>query len=73
MRGNTARTKRSRTMLGNQYFLLPAQPDPNDRRPRNAFGFLIGFGKAASAYYKKRDKEIAKAKTKKKRTKRKAT
>ena len=49
-------------MLRNQYFLLPAQPDPKDRRPRNAFGFLIGFGKAASAYYKKRDKQIAKAK-----------
>ena len=60
-------------MLGNQYFLLPAQPDPNDRRPRNAFGFLIGFGKAVSAYYKKRDRQAAKAKTKKKRTKRKAT
>lgn len=59
-------------MLGNQYFLLPAQPDPNDRRPRNAFGFLIGFGKAASAYYKKRDKQI-KAKAVKKPKKRKAT
>ena len=49
-------------MLGNQYFLLPTQPDLKDRRPRNAFGFLIGFGKAAKAYYKKRDKQIAKAK-----------
>lgn len=64
-------------MTGNQYFLLPPQPDPKDHRPRNAFGFLIGFGKAASAYYKKRDKEAAKAKAKakakKKMRKRKAT
>ena len=60
-------------MLGNQYFLLPAQPDPDDRRPRNAFGFLVGFGKAASAYYKKRDKEIAKAMDAKKPKTRKAT
>ena len=52
-------------MLGNQYFLLPPQPDPKDRRPRNAFGFLIGFGKAASACYKKRDKLTARAKAKK--------
>ena len=60
-------------MLGNQYFLLPPQPDPKDRRPRNAFGFLLGFGKAATAYYKKRDKQIAKAKAAKKRKNRKAT
>ena len=52
-------------MQGNQYVLLPPQPDPKDRRPRNAFGFLIGFGKAAKAYYEKRDKRIAKAKAKK--------
>ena len=52
-------------MLGNQYFLLPPQPDPKDRRPRNAFGFLIGFGKAAKAYYEKRDKLTARAKAKK--------
>jgi len=54
-------------MHGNQYFLLPPQPEPNDKRPRNAFGYLIGFGKAAKAYYAKRDKEAAKmlkAKTK---------
>ena len=44
-------------MTGNQYFLLPFQPDPEDRRPRNAFGFLIGFGRAAKAYYKKRDRK----------------
>lgn len=56
-------------MIGNQYFLLPPQPDPNDRRPRNAFGFLIGFGKAAQAYYEKRDKQIAKKATKKSRKK----
>jgi hypothetical protein len=51
-------------MHGNQYFLLPPQPDPNDRRPRNAFGFLLGFGEAAKAYYAKRDKQAARAKTK---------
>jgi hypothetical protein len=51
-------------MPGNQYFLLPPQPDPNDRRPRNAFGYLLGFGKAAAAFYAKRDKQIAKAKAK---------
>ena len=73
MRGQHPPTKRSRAMPGNQYFILPAQPDPSDRRPRNAFGFLLGFGKAASAYYRKRDRLAAKAKTKKKRTKRKAT
>ena len=49
-------------MTGNQYFLLPFQPDPEDRRPRNAFGFLIGFGEAAKAYYNKRDRKIATAK-----------
>ena len=55
-------------MTGNQYFLLPPQPDPKDRRPRNAFGYLIGFGKAAKAYYAKQDKLAAKkAKSKKKR------
>lgn len=58
-------------MHGNQYFLLPPQPEPNDKRPRNAFGFLIGFGKAAKAYYAKRDKQAAKKKATKK--KRKAT
>lgn len=51
-------------MPGNQYFLLPPQPDPNDRRKRNAFGYLIGFGKAAKAYYAKRDRQAAKAKSK---------
>ena len=61
-------------MLANQYFLLPPQPDPKDRRPRNAFGFLVGFGKAARAYYAKRDKTAKKkVKATKNRTKRKAT
>lgn len=63
-------------MTGNQYFLLPPQPAPNDRRPRNAFGYLIGFGKAVKAYYTKRDKQAAKAKAKvkaKMKKKRKAT
>lgn len=53
-------------MHGNQYFLLPLQPKPSDKRPRNAFGYLIGFGKAAKAYYEKRDKQAAKKKAKKK-------
>jgi hypothetical protein len=52
-------------MHGNQYFLLPPQPNRNDRRPRNAFGFLIGFGKAAKAYHAERD-QAAKKKAKKK-------
>jgi hypothetical protein len=43
--------------VGNQYFLLPPQPNPKDRRPRNAFGFLISFGRAYAAYYKKKDKQ----------------
>lgn len=60
-------------MPGHQYFLLPPQPDPNDQRPRNAFGFLLGFGKAASAYYRKRDRKAAKAKAAKKPKNRKAT
>ena len=60
-------------MPGNQYFILPPQPDPKDRRKRNAFGYLIGFGKAASASYRKKDRLAAKANAKKKRTKRKAT
>lgn len=47
-------------MHGNQYFLLPPQPKSNDKRPRNAFGYLIGFGKAASAYYRRLDKKAAK-------------
>ena len=54
-------------MTRNQHFLLPLQPDPKDRRPRNAFGFLIGFGKAMKAYYEKWDKEMVTAKATKKR------
>ncbi len=61
-------------MIGNQYFLLPPQPDdPKDRRPRNGFGYLIGFGRAAKAYYAKRDKQAAKKKAKAKKKKRTAT
>lgn len=52
------------TMQGNQYFLLPSQPDPKDRRPRNAFGYLISFGVMKKAYYNKLDKQAAKAKKK---------
>ncbi len=37
-------------------FYLPPQPKPNDRRKYNAFGFLIGFGRAYAKYYKQRDK-----------------
>ena len=44
--------------IGNQYFLLPLQPDPKDHRPRNGFGYLIGFGKAMKEYYAKRDGEM---------------
>jgi len=41
---------------GNQHFILPRQPLEGDDRPRNAFGYLIGFGEAYSAYYNERDK-----------------
>lgn len=51
-------------MHGNQYFILPPQPKPNDKRLRNAFGFLIGFGEAMKAFYEKRDKSKAKKKRK---------
>jgi hypothetical protein len=60
-------------MLGNQSFLLPPQPDAKNRRPRNAFRYLIGFGKAAKAYYEQRDKQIAKAMAAKKRNSQRAT
>lgn len=50
------RPQKSPKPIGNQYFLLPLQPDPKDRRPRNAFGFLTGFGKAFKAFYEKQDK-----------------
>lgn len=43
-------------MKGNQYFLLPPQPAPDDKRPRNAFGFLKGFGEAYAAYYAEQDR-----------------
>lgn len=60
------------TVTNNQPFILPPQPDPKDRRPRNAFGYLIGFGEAAKAYYRKRDEQTAKKKAKKNQKKRKA-
>jgi hypothetical protein len=28
-------------------------------QPRNAFGYLIGFGEAAAEYYRRRDEEQA--------------
>jgi hypothetical protein len=37
-------------MTPNGPFYL-SQPDPTDTRPRNAFGILLGFGKAYSEYY----------------------
>jgi hypothetical protein len=56
------RPPKSTKPIGNQYFLLPLQPDPKDRRPRNAFGFLTGFGKAFKAFYDKRDKATRRGK-----------
>lgn len=44
-------------MTGNQYFLLPERPEPDDTRPRNAFGILKGFGEAYAAYYAEQDKQ----------------
>jgi len=51
-------------MIGNQHFLLPPQPKPNDKRPRDAFGYLLGFGKAMKAYHEKQDKVKEKKKRK---------
>jgi hypothetical protein len=42
-------------ITGNQYFYLP-QPAEGDKRPRNVWGVLKGFGKAYSRYYVRRDK-----------------
>jgi hypothetical protein len=44
--------------LPGNHFILPAQPHPKDKRPRNAFGFLTGFGKAYKAFYEERDKTM---------------
>lgn len=49
-------------VLGNQYFLLGSNPKPNDKRPRNAFGILIGFGQAYSEYWAKKDEAALKTK-----------
>jgi hypothetical protein len=38
-------------------FILPRQPAPDDTRPRNAFGYLEGFGAAYREYYERRDRE----------------
>lgn len=43
----------------NQHFLIPPQRK-GDKRPRNAFGVLKGFGKAYKAYYDKQDKKARK-------------
>lgn len=42
------------------HFVLPRQPGPSDARPRNAFGYLLGFGESMRKYYEKHDvmKEI---------------
>lgn len=37
-------------------FYLPSTPKPKDRHKYNAFGFHKGFGKAFSAFYRRRDK-----------------
>jgi len=39
---------------------LGLEPDPNDTRERNAFGYTKGFGKASEEYYKRQDEMIAK-------------
>ncbi len=44
----------TKPIYNNQFFILPRQPAADDRRPRNAFGFLLGFGEAYSAYYNRR-------------------
>src|SRR5713226_8584371 len=31
------------------------EPEPHDNRPRNAFGFLVGFGRAYSDYYARKE------------------
>lgn len=41
------------------HFILPRQPKRNDKRPRNAFGYLISFGEMYAAYYAKKDAEKA--------------
>lgn len=40
----------------NRTFILPAQPNENDKSPRNAFGYCKGFGVAYSEYYDMQDK-----------------
>lgn len=32
------------------------EPDPGDERPRNAFGYLLGFGEAYRRYYEEQDR-----------------
>jgi hypothetical protein len=44
-------------------FLLPPQPKPGDTRPRNAFGYLLGFGKAYAEFYRRQDEARARDKT----------
>jgi hypothetical protein len=40
-----------------QHFIINA-PEPGDTRPRNAFGVLIGFGKAYNEYHERKDREM---------------
>lgn len=35
-------------------FILPEQPKANDKRERNAFGFLKSFGKSYRDYYRRK-------------------
>ena len=44
-------------MLINQVFILPPQPARDDTREYNGFGYLVGFGKAAAAYYAELDRQ----------------
>lgn len=38
-------------------FILPQQPLPGDTRGRNAFGYLVGFGKAYKEFHEKKNRE----------------
>lgn len=46
-------------------FYLLQTPKPKDRHKYNAFGILIGFGKAYSAFYHKLDKPTPRKRSKK--------
>jgi hypothetical protein len=46
------------------------QPEPNDKRPRNAFGFLGGFGRAYAEHYARKEQSMSPTHIKKKYRKR---